>query len=264
MRHAESNWDATEREPQRCPYAARPSGCKRRERGPSPRRLRHPRRREPEMSGEKNRVYSCFVSRQWICFEAKHTPAGSFESIRNANVFEGFMFDLIGTGCYKNSSFRWGRGAVGSAPRWHRGGRGFESHRLHQLSNFPSPYLQESWNGTRAALTREPRPASRTRGSFEKTKRTYRSARSLPQLTMGVAAIFPRAMSSMDASALRRPRLPTSSSIDQPPCGVTTGTAPRSSSKSKSRRACHSAVADATAPSPASNATATASIEIPT
>src|SRR5712692_10752843 len=28
--------------------------------------------------------------------------------------------------------FRWGRGAVGSAPRWHRGGRGFESHRLHQ------------------------------------------------------------------------------------------------------------------------------------
>src|SRR6266705_6618886 len=29
-------------------------------------------------------------------------------------------------------SARWGRGAVGSAPRWHRGGRGFESHRLHQ------------------------------------------------------------------------------------------------------------------------------------
>src|SRR5216684_9015476 len=29
---------------------------------------------------------------------------------------------------------RWGRGAVGSAPRWHRGGRGFESHRLHQFS----------------------------------------------------------------------------------------------------------------------------------
>ena len=28
---------------------------------------------------------------------------------------------------------RWGRGAVGSAPRWHRGGRGFESHRLHQI-----------------------------------------------------------------------------------------------------------------------------------
>ena len=27
----------------------------------------------------------------------------------------------------------WGRGAVGSAPRWHRGGRGFESHRLHHL-----------------------------------------------------------------------------------------------------------------------------------
>ena len=32
---------------------------------------------------------------------------------------------------------QWGRGAVGSAPRWHRGGRGFESHRLHQnLLNF--------------------------------------------------------------------------------------------------------------------------------
>ena len=29
----------------------------------------------------------------------------------------------------------WGRGAVGSAPRWHRGGRGFESHRLHHLKN---------------------------------------------------------------------------------------------------------------------------------
>ena len=28
--------------------------------------------------------------------------------------------------------FRWGRSAVGSAPRWHRGGRGFESPRLHQ------------------------------------------------------------------------------------------------------------------------------------
>jgi hypothetical protein len=32
-------------------------------------------------------------------------------------------------------STRWGRGAVGSAPRWHRGGRGFESHRLHHLKN---------------------------------------------------------------------------------------------------------------------------------
>src|SRR5579862_3731658 len=42
------------------------------------------------------------------------------------------------TGCYKNSSLRWGRGAVGSAPRWHRGGRGFESLRLHQFpQNLP-------------------------------------------------------------------------------------------------------------------------------
>src|SRR6266436_2208684 len=31
---------------------------------------------------------------------------------------------------------RWGRGAVGSAPRWHRGGRGFESHRLHQIKYY--------------------------------------------------------------------------------------------------------------------------------
>src|SRR5467141_1043200 len=31
---------------------------------------------------------------------------------------------------------RWGRGAVGSAPRWHRGGRGFESHRLHQTQYY--------------------------------------------------------------------------------------------------------------------------------
>ena len=38
-------------------------------------------------------------------------------------------------GCAKiDFSSRWGRGAVGSAPRWHRGGRGFESHRLHQIS----------------------------------------------------------------------------------------------------------------------------------
>src|SRR5712691_3206694 len=34
---------------------------------------------------------------------------------------------------------RWGRGAVGSAPRWHRGGRGFESHRLHQLNQRTYP-----------------------------------------------------------------------------------------------------------------------------
>src|SRR5579862_1943251 len=40
---------------------------------------------------------------------------------------------LVVRGCYKRSHCvsRWGRGAVGSAPRWHRGGRGFESHRLH-------------------------------------------------------------------------------------------------------------------------------------
>ena len=33
------------------------------------------------------------------------------------------------------SDLRWGRGAVGSAPRWHRGGRGFESHRLHLVNS---------------------------------------------------------------------------------------------------------------------------------
>src|SRR5215472_9802302 len=36
---------------------------------------------------------------------------------------------------------RWGRGAVGSAPRWHRGGRGFESHRLHQIDVIPPRIL---------------------------------------------------------------------------------------------------------------------------
>ncbi len=36
-----------------------------------------------------------------------------------------------------NNCSRWGRGAVGSAPRWHRGGRGFESHRLHQFPDSP-------------------------------------------------------------------------------------------------------------------------------
>ena len=44
---------------------------------------------------------------------------------------------------------RWGRGAVGSAPRWHRGGRGFESHRLHQTAlSFPVFVPEEfsSWN----------------------------------------------------------------------------------------------------------------------
>src|SRR5258708_3597645 len=39
---------------------------------------------------------------------------------------------------------RWGRGAVGSAPRWHRGGRGFESHRLHQFSKVYFLYILQS------------------------------------------------------------------------------------------------------------------------
>jgi hypothetical protein len=43
-------------------------------------------------------------------------------------------------GCAKiEFSTRWGRGAVGSAPRWHRGGRGFESHRLHQNKSSGKP-----------------------------------------------------------------------------------------------------------------------------
>ena len=50
---------------------------------------------------------------------------------RIARMQETAMFS---TGCDKLLEYsRWGRGAVGSAPRWHRGGRGFESHRLHQL-----------------------------------------------------------------------------------------------------------------------------------
>src|ERR1700674_1524726 len=40
---------------------------------------------------------------------------------------------MFPAGCDKLLEYiRWGRGAVGSAPRWHRGGRGFESPRLHQ------------------------------------------------------------------------------------------------------------------------------------
>jgi hypothetical protein len=38
--------------------------------------------------------------------------------------------------CYKSSNsicIPWGRSAVGSAPRWHRGGRGFEPRRLHHF-----------------------------------------------------------------------------------------------------------------------------------
>ena len=46
------------------------------------------------------------------------------------------------------SDLRWGRGAVGSAPRWHRGGRGFESHRLHQLCFF----FSTSYNNFQGAL----------------------------------------------------------------------------------------------------------------
>src|SRR6266851_8740739 len=41
-------------------------------------------------------------------------------------------------------SARWGRGAVGSAPRWHRGGRGFESHRLHQTKYYSQSAMSQS------------------------------------------------------------------------------------------------------------------------
>ena len=48
-----------------------------------------------------------------------------------------------------SGSIRWGRGAVGSAPRWHRGGRGFESHRLHQKCYvLPVIYSQEREHGS--------------------------------------------------------------------------------------------------------------------
>jgi hypothetical protein len=46
---------------------------------------------------------------------------------------------------------RWGRGAVGSAPRWHRGGRGFESHRLHHLK-IPKNLPQKTANCCQALL----------------------------------------------------------------------------------------------------------------
>src|SRR5260370_15139241 len=41
-------------------------------------------------------------------------------------------------------SARWGRGAGGSAPRWHRGGRGFESHRLHQTKYYSQSAMSQS------------------------------------------------------------------------------------------------------------------------
>ena len=55
-------------------------------------------------------------------------------SVSTQRKFEGLCLTLRVGGCYKRASrSRWGRGAVGSAPRWHRGGRGFESLRLHQI-----------------------------------------------------------------------------------------------------------------------------------
>ena len=48
------------------------------------------------------------------------------------NAYGRARLTLCGAGVIKIHHSRWGRGAVGSAPRWHRGGRGFESLRLHQ------------------------------------------------------------------------------------------------------------------------------------
>ena len=64
-------------------------------------------------------AWSCWVRRQQLI-----GPCHGRSRRANANIAE---------------STRWGRGAVGSAPRWHRGGRGFESHRLHQRYNHTCP-----------------------------------------------------------------------------------------------------------------------------
>lgn len=46
----------------------------------------------------------------------------------------GRRLTLAGAGVINYvSSVVWGRSAVGSAPRWHRGGHGFEPRRLHHL-----------------------------------------------------------------------------------------------------------------------------------
>ena len=56
---------------------------------------------------------------------------------------------------------RWGRGAVGSAPRWHRGGRGFESLRLHQI--FACPFTYTSFKARqRTAITLARRKTGKT------------------------------------------------------------------------------------------------------
>ena len=55
------------------------------------------------------------------------------QKYRNARASFAFGRRIRSPGANINYAvIRWGRGAVGSAPRWHRGGRGFESHRLHQ------------------------------------------------------------------------------------------------------------------------------------
>src|SRR5208282_399089 len=55
----------------------------------------------------------------------------SLERIQTTTLLESAAFNVANLVLIL-VALRWGRGAVGSAPRWHRGGRGFESHRLHQ------------------------------------------------------------------------------------------------------------------------------------
>src|SRR6266699_3329183 len=61
-------------------------------------------------------------------------------------------------------SARWGRGAVGSAPRWHRGGRGFESLRLHQISKKTPSHRASAYAVVEAAFLS--RAKSRDRGGL--------------------------------------------------------------------------------------------------
>ena len=94
---------------------------------------------------------------------------------------------------------QWGRGAVGSAPRWHRGGRGFESHRLHQ--NFTALEARNTLAQGACPACPEPRgersrrvspgyavfaPAVCWRAQCKKIPNAVRAAHALPRQIKGL------------------------------------------------------------------------------
>src|SRR5215472_17130134 len=86
---------------------------------------------------------------------------GSQWSLTSEAIFVTHFLGLPAFDCCKIAGLLagWGRGAVGSAPRWHRGGRGFESLRLHQSPRVWCP--QREWTSNRlkiGALIRTVRP----------------------------------------------------------------------------------------------------------